>query len=710
MSKSSSVKVCIRMRPLLQHEDAEFWQVNEGTSTIFTANAYDNHTDLLSDSYSLSNLPNRDIKRALMDSIYSPQSFTFDKVYDVGANSQMIYKEICRDLTKSVINGFNSSIFMYGQTTSGKTFTMLGSPNSPGILPCALRDVFNMIAKEENKDSFNVYCSYVEIYNENIHDLLTDANFLKLIDDNKYGVVVAGAKRVKINNFEDGVGIKDYGEENRKYRETLCNEYSSRSHTIFQIFVESTETKVNEDGTQQYTKSRFSCLNLIDLAGSERISEYDPNKEGSGETGYINKSLFVLANVINRLADNTKKNHIPYRDSKLTRLLSQALGGNSMTAIICTVSPAALNYYQTLSTLRFAMRAKNVKLKPMANEFLDDKGKLEYFKNEIKKLQNELRNKKRNEEDGVVKSNSQMNIRDGGNNAMIEKMMKENESLSSELKNYKEMYINEKKKADEYMKELDRMKSKTSRSNANDDIDILIEKLIKENADPQLKEKTSQLGDEYKKEIDKVKKSYITKLTSLKQSLTPSMNRNITTTSNITTINNINTIVSNAIQLSSSPKEKKNNIHLINYTSNNSNENTQTTDDDIIAKIKQGTIYDSIVLNYIIKSSTNFEDNVNNLKAVYETKVDTLEKTMDYYKSYIENFYRKKIQQTRNTNMESVVLIEGNLPKMQITSEHNDTLKRLRELYDMKIKELETNFFSTLRAITAKRMDDMSSK
>ena len=189
-------------------------------------------------------------------------------------------------------------------------------------------------------------------------------------------------------------------------------------------------------------------------------------------------------------------------------------------------------------------------------------------------------------------------------------------------------------------------------------------------------------------------------------------NRNITTTSNITTINNINTIVSNAIQLSSSPKEKKNNIHLINYTSNNqsSNENTQMTDDDIITKIKQGTIYDSIVLNYIIKSSTNFEDNVNNLKAVYETKVDTLEKTMDYYKSYIENFYRKKIQQTRNTNMESVVLIEGNLPIMQITSEHNDTLKRLRELYDMKIKELETTFFSTLRAITAKRMDDMSSK
>jgi hypothetical protein len=127
----------------------------------------------------------RDIKKVLMDSIYSPQVFAFDKIYGKNANSQMIYKDVCRDITKSVISGYNGSIFMYGQTTSGKTYTMLGSPNSPGLLPCALRDVFSLISKDSDPGRFSVFCSYIEIYNENIHDLLTDSNYLKLVDDSK---------------------------------------------------------------------------------------------------------------------------------------------------------------------------------------------------------------------------------------------------------------------------------------------------------------------------------------------------------------------------------------------------------------------------------------------------------------------------------------------------------------------------------------------
>ena len=226
------------MRPLLQHEDVEFWQTDETENTITTANFYSDPNELLSESYTLSiqnnKKNNKEMKKALIDSIYSPQKFSFDKVYSQNSITQNIYKDMCKDVTKSVLNGINSSIFMYGQTTSGKTFTMLGSPNSPGILPCSLRDVFRFIENNDNENiSYNVYCSYIEIYNENIHDLLTDANYLKLVDDNKYGVVVAGAKRVKINNFNDGIGIKDFGEENRKYRETLINEYSSRSHSIF---------------------------------------------------------------------------------------------------------------------------------------------------------------------------------------------------------------------------------------------------------------------------------------------------------------------------------------------------------------------------------------------------------------------------------------------------------------------------------------------
>ena len=474
-TKTETVKVCIRSRPLLQHEDAEFWLIDKNSIATInsqTANSRLNNDNSRHESTSvLSNTRNdkeRDLKKVLMDSIYSPQNFAFDKIYNTSANSQLIYKEACRSITKSVISGYNGTIFMYGQTTSGKTFTMLGTPNSPGILPCALRDIFNLISKEKNAETFSVLCSYVEIYNENIHDLLTDANNLKLVDDNKYGVIVSGAKRIKIKNFEDGITLKDFGEENRKYRETLINEYSSRSHTIFQVFVES------EHFTNEAEGIRYSCLNLVDLAGSERLNDYDTKTEAFGETGYINKSLFVLANVVNKLAEG-KNQYIPYRDSKLTRLLSQALGGNSLTAVICTISPAAVNYYQTLSTLRFATRAKIVKTKATINEYMDDKGAIEFYKNEIKKLQDELTKKNTSFNTSNPNFNTGEKVFVGGtknsnnvvnannipyheNKELLEHIMKTNESLTNELENYKEKYLTEKEKNDVIKNEIEKLK------------------------------------------------------------------------------------------------------------------------------------------------------------------------------------------------------------------------------------------------------------
>lgn len=124
---------------------------------------------------------------------------------------------------------------MYGQTTSGKTYTMLGSPENPGVLPCAIRDVFSYLKKDETIIETKVYCSYIEIYNEQVHDLLTNAENLKLVENQRFGVTVLGAKKVRIKNFDEGINLKDFGEENRKYRETMINEYSSRSHSIFQI-------------------------------------------------------------------------------------------------------------------------------------------------------------------------------------------------------------------------------------------------------------------------------------------------------------------------------------------------------------------------------------------------------------------------------------------------------------------------------------------
>jgi len=168
----------------------------------------------------------------------------------------------------------------------------------------------------------------------------------------------------------------NFGEEHRVYKETSIHEHSSWSHTIFRIYIERT-SKSKEEPTKT-----TSMLNLVDLAGSERLSEFEHWKDTLGETGHINKSLFILANVINKLAEG-KSFHIPYWDSKLTRILSYALGGNSLTAIIATISPASMNYYQTLSTLRFATWAKIVKNKPIVNEYTDDSDLLKIYKEEL---------------------------------------------------------------------------------------------------------------------------------------------------------------------------------------------------------------------------------------------------------------------------------------------------------------------------------------
>ena len=765
---NNCIRVCIRVRPLLEHEDVEFWQTDKEKNIIYTDNYYSDQNEIINESYALTNnlgnkslsYAKKDVKKLLIDSIYAPQKFSFDRVYSIDCDSQLIYKEMCKDVVSSVLEGYNGSIFMYGQTTSGKTFTMLGSPNSPGILPCTLRDIFlkiNKITNENPNISYKVYCSYIEIYNENIHDLLTDSNFLKLIDDKKYGIIVAGAKKVRIENFETGIGIKDFGEENRKYRETLFNEYSSRSHSIFQIFIESFEAK--DEG--EFGKSKYSCLNLIDLAGSERINEYETKNITTGETGYINKSLFVLANVINKLAENPqgKKTHIPYRDSKLTRLLSQALGGNSLTTIICTISPASLNYYQTLSTLRFATRAKSVKLRVTSNEYMDDKEKIEFYKNEIRKLKEELKN--RNMQD--------LSIRTDGysNNNELKQLINAYEKINNELNNYKELYFKEKEKSNLYKEQYESLRKSPEESegintnsniNNNDDkvfVDEIISQIQNNDDSNQInqsssnnsinynkwRDETSKLSQNYKEDLSSLKLAYKQKILMLHNSMFQNNN-----------LNNNDNFINNTEKLSIKNKEnndietplntaglemKNNNLILPSYLQqsgekikniqkevNNSidskkiiqNESDVITieelndDDEVITKINNGQIFNNINLNYEISDN----DNVNNIsniknKNIYSQKIEELEKSMEHWKSYIEIYFRKKIQKiNENVGIESLGLIDGELPVMKFTSQHQNTLKKLRELYENKVKEIESSFFNILKIITAKRMTDIN--
>ena len=780
---NSCIRVCIRVRPLLEHEDLEFWQTDKEKNIIYTDNYYSDQNEIINESYALTNnLGNKslsyikkDVKKLLIDSIYAPQKFNFDRVYSIDDDSQLIYKEMCKDVVSSALEGYNGSIFMYGQTTSGKTFTMLGSPNNPGILPCALRDIFlkiNKITKENKNINFKVYCSYIEIYNENIHDLLTDANFLKLIDDKKYGIIVAGAKKVRIDNFETGIGIKDFGEENRKYRETLFNEYSSRSHSIFQIFIESFEIK--DDG--ELGKSNYSCLNLIDLAGSERINEYETKNITTGETGYINKSLFVLANVINKLVEvqQGKKIYIPYRDSKLTRLLSQALGGNSLTTIICTVSPASINYYQTLSTLRFATRAKSVKLRVTNNEYIDDKEKIEFYKNEIRRLKEELKNRNiqdlslRAEGYGNSLNNTKMEM--SGIKDDYKQIISAYEKVNNELNNYKQLYFKEKEKSNLYKEQYESLRRSPEESegfntNTNSDDRVFVDEIISQiqgnedsnhiiqnnsnNSMSKWKDETSKLSQNYKDDLSSLKMAYKQKLLMLHNSMFQNNNDNNINNNSINNINN-NSINNNTEKTSIKNKENddletplntgdadvKNKLFFKSYLKeridnnknikNNRNDNSIDSrkiiqnesdaltveelndDDEVINKINNGEIFSNIVLDYEISDNDNINV-ISNIKVIYNQKIEELEKAMEHWKSYIEIYYRKKIHKiNENGGIDSVGLIDGELPVMKYTSQHQTILKKLRELYENKVKEIESSFFNILKIITAKRMTDMN--
>jgi centromeric protein E len=215
-------------------------------------------------------------------------------------------------------------------------------------------------------------------------------------------VSVSGLTQQQIENFEQAMILMNYGEENRVYKETHVHEHSSRSHTIFRLYIQKTvyrATKAKVEGEapeveQQHQRKQiyYSTLNLVDLAGSERLSEIEMKSDVQDETAHINKSLFTLSLVVNKLAEGNAT-HIPYRDSKLTRILQNSLGGNSLTAIICTISPASINFFQTLSTLKFAQRASSVKYLAEQNQLNEKTDGIKGMEQKISRLTSRLKEK-----------------------------------------------------------------------------------------------------------------------------------------------------------------------------------------------------------------------------------------------------------------------------------------------------------------------------
>ncbi|KAD4386144.1 hypothetical protein E3N88_26313 [Mikania micrantha] len=319
-------------------------------------------------------------------------SYTFDHVFDQDCSNSSVYDLLTKDIIHAVVEGFNGTAFAYGQTSSGKTFTMNGSENDPGIIHRAVKDIFAKTNASTNRE-FLIRVSYMEIYNEEINDLFVVENQkLQIHESLERGIFVAGLREEIVNSAEQVLKLIKMGEVNRHFGETNMNARSSRSHTIFRMVIES---KGKDSGSNDYSTLddaiHVSVLNLVDLAGSERIAKTGAGGVRLKEGKHINKSLMILGNVINKLSDGAKqRGHIPYRDSKLTRILQPALGGNAKTSIICTVAPEEVHIEETKGTLQFASRAKRITNCVQVNEILTDAALLKRQKLEIEELRMKL--------------------------------------------------------------------------------------------------------------------------------------------------------------------------------------------------------------------------------------------------------------------------------------------------------------------------------
>ncbi|KAM4775464.1 kinesin-like protein KIF11 isoform 2-T2 [Cyanocitta cristata] len=328
----------------------------------------------------------------------SRKTYTFDMVFGAQAKQIDVYRSVVCPILDEVIMGYNCTVFAYGQTGTGKTFTMEGerSPNEEytweedplaGIIPRTLHQIFEKLT--ENGTEFSVKVSLLEIYNEELFDLLNPTpdvgERLQMFDDprNKRGVIIKGLEEVTVHNKNQVYQILERGAAKRTTAATYMNAYSSRSHSVFSITIHMKETTV--DGEELV---KIGKLNLVDLAGSENIGRSGAVDKRAREAGNINQSLLTLGRVITALVERAP--HIPYRESKLTRILQDSLGGRTKTSIIATVSPASVNLEETLSTLEYAHRAKNIMNKPEVNQKLTKKALIKEYTEEIERLKRDL--------------------------------------------------------------------------------------------------------------------------------------------------------------------------------------------------------------------------------------------------------------------------------------------------------------------------------
>ncbi|XP_060698368.1 kinesin-like protein KIF11 [Hemiscyllium ocellatum] len=393
----------------------------------------------------------------------APKKYTFDMVFGPCAKQIDVYKSVVYPILDEVIMGYNCTIFAYGQTGTGKTFTMEGERSQKeqytweedplaGIIPRTLHQIFERLATQGAE--FSVKVSLLEIYNEELFDLLSPisdvSERLQMFDDprNKRGVIIKGLEEISVHNKDEVYQILERGAAKRTTAATLMNAYSSRSHSVFSITIHMKETTL--DGEELV---KIGKLNLVDLAGSENIGRSGAVDKRAREAGNINQSLLTLGRVITALVERAP--HVPYRESKLTRILQDSLGGRTKTSIIATISPASVNFEETVSTLEYAYRAKNILNKPEVNQKLTKRALIKEYTEEIERLKRDLAAAR--EKNGVYMSAENyefMQSKVAAQEELITDYVEKIAVMEEELKQINELFMENKKELEHCASEL----------------------------------------------------------------------------------------------------------------------------------------------------------------------------------------------------------------------------------------------------------------
>ena len=336
--------------------------------------------------------------------------YAYDQVFGVKSTNAETYQMVGRPVVLKAMEGFNGTVFTYGQTGSGKTWTMRGCDADPGMMILCIEDIFKYIGDHSHEFNYTLRVSYLEVYNEEINDLLQTEegqgkNLKITAEDAARGAVVGTLVEERVNTPDEFMQVLYKGEAARSYASTTMNDNSSRSHVIYRVAIEIAPldgAEVEEDdmaslmNKDEGVNSRISYMNLVDLAGSERQKSTNATGKTLKEGANINKSLLALGAVINKLGEagkakkGQKEAFIPYRDSKLTRILKQSLGGNTLTSILVAVTPAPMHREETVSSLKFGQMCKKIKNSVSSNVQVDPKEEMRKLKAELAKVKTQL--------------------------------------------------------------------------------------------------------------------------------------------------------------------------------------------------------------------------------------------------------------------------------------------------------------------------------